>query len=181
MLSFALSWGPARKESEVSAFPPIVVRQPETYDIVDDPVAVCGIGTGFEGTFAARVRDAQARQLGQVTIHAGGSGIWGNFQATIPLSGVPATPQGVVEVFEASAQDGHDINKVTVVVTFGRALLDPYHGFLQHTVVQGETLSSIAAHFYGNANLWPRLFEANRNTLLDPNRIFVGQVLRVPQ
>src|SRR3954452_18414644 len=118
----------------MSALPSIVVRQPKTYDIVDDPVSVCGIGTGFEGTFAARVRDGQGHQLGQVTIHAGGSGIWGNFHTAIPLSAVPATPLGVVEVFEASAQDGSDINKVTVVVTFGRALLDPYHGFLQHMV-----------------------------------------------
>jgi nucleoid-associated protein YgaU len=165
----------------MTAFPPITVRQPETYDIVDDPVAVCGIGTGFEGTFAARVRDAQGHQLGQVTIHAGGSGIWGNFHVTIPLSGVPATPQGMLEVFEVSAADGRDINKVTVLVTFGRALLDPYHGFLQHTVAQGQTLSSIANQYYGNPNLWPRLFEANRNSILDANRIFIGQVLRVPQ
>jgi nucleoid-associated protein YgaU len=165
----------------MTAFPPIAVRQPETYDIVDDPVAACGVGTGFEGTFAARVRDAQGRQLGQVTIHAGGSGIWGNFQVTIPLSGVPATPQGTLEVYEVSANDGSDINKVTVLVTFGQALLDPYHGFLQHTVAPGQTLSSIANQYYGNANLWPRLFEANRNTLLDANRIFIGQVLRIPQ
>jgi nucleoid-associated protein YgaU len=165
----------------MTALQPITVRQPETYDIVDDPVSVCGVGTGFEGTFAARVRDAQGHQLGQVTIHAGGTGIWGNFHATIPLGGVPATPQGTLEVYEASARDGSDINKVTVLVTFGRALLDPYHGFAQHTVASGETLSAIAARYYGNANLWPRLFEANRNTLLDANRIFPGQVLRVPQ
>jgi nucleoid-associated protein YgaU len=165
----------------MTAIPPIVVRQPQAYDIVDDPVAVCGIGTGFEGTFAARVRDAQGRQLAQVSIHAGGSGIWGNFHVAIPLPGVPATPQGMLDVYEVSAKDGTDVNKVSVIVTFGRALLDPYHGFLQHTVAQGQTLSSIAAQYYGNANLWPRLFEANHDTILDPNRIFPGQVLRVPQ
>jgi nucleoid-associated protein YgaU len=70
---------------------------------------------------------------------------------------------------------------VTVLVTFGRALLDPYHGFLQHTVASGQTLSAIAAQYYGNANLWPRVFEANRHVLLDANRIFPGQVLRIPQ
>jgi nucleoid-associated protein YgaU len=165
----------------MTAFPPISVRQPKIYDIVDDPVAVCGVGTGFEGTFAARVRDGQGHQLGQVTIHAGGTGIWGNFHVTIPLSTPPSTPQGILDVYEASAQDGRDTNKVSVIVTFGRALIDPYHGFLQHTVAPGQSLSSIAAQYYGNANLWPRLFEANRNTILDPNRIFVGQVLRVPQ
>jgi nucleoid-associated protein YgaU len=161
--------------------PPITVRQPRTYDIVDDPVLLCGIGTGFEATINARVRDAQGRQLGQATIQAGGTGIWGNFHATIPLGGVPATPQGMLEVYEISARDGSEINKVTVLVTFGRALLDPYHGFLQHTVASGQTLSAIAARYYGNANLWPRVFEANRHVLLDANRIFPGQVLRIPQ
>jgi LysM repeat protein len=166
----------------MSALPPIVVRQPDLYDIVDDPVRVCGVGTGFEGTFAARIRDATGNQLGQTTIHAGGSGIWGNFQVTIPIGGAPpATPQGSLEVYEVSQRDGSEINKVTVLVTFGPALLQPYHGFLQHTVVPGDTLSSIAARYLGNANLWPRVFEANRNTVLDANRIFPGQVLRVPQ
>jgi nucleoid-associated protein YgaU len=165
----------------MTAYPPITVRQPREYDIVDDPVSVCGIGTGFEATINARVRDAQGHQLGHVTIQAGGTGIWGNFHTTIPLGGVPATPQGMLEVYEVSARDGSEINKVTVLVTFGRALLDPYHGFLQHTVASGQTLSAIAAQYYGNANLWPRVFEANRHVLLDANRIFPGQVLRIPQ
>ncbi|TMM39791.1 MAG: LysM peptidoglycan-binding domain-containing protein [Actinobacteria bacterium] len=165
----------------MTAYQPITVRQPALYDIVDDPVAVSGVGTGFEGTFAARVRDAQGHQLGQVTIHAGGSGIWGNFQVGIALSGVPGTPQGMLEVYEVSAAGAGEVNKVTVLVTFGRALLNPYHGFLEHTVAQGETLSAIAGRYYGNVNLWPRVFEANRHILLDANRIFIGQVLRIPQ
>ena len=44
-----------------------------------------------------------------------------------------------------------------------------------------ETLSAIAGRYYGNVNLWPRVFEANRHILLDANRIFIGQVLRIPQ
>ena len=165
----------------MTAFPPIDVRQPRLYDIVDDPVHVCGVGTGFEGTFAARVRDANGQQRGQVQIHAGGTGIWGNFDVAIPLGGVPATPQGMLEVYEVSQRDGSEINKVTVLITFGTALVSPYHGFLQHLVLPGDTLSAIANRYLGNANLWPRVFEANRNNILDPNRIFPGQVLRVPQ
>src|SRR2546421_6295902 len=121
----------------MTAYQPITVRQPVLYDIVDDPVAVSGVGTGFEGTFAARVRDAQGHQLGQVTIHAGGSGIWGNFNVAIPLSGVPTSPQAMLEVYEASASDGTEVNKVTDLVTARPALLGPYHGCLQHTVAQG--------------------------------------------
>jgi hypothetical protein len=162
-------------------FPPITVRQPRPYDLVDDPVEVCGVGTGFEGTFAARVRDGNGTELVRVTVHAGGTGIWGNFHVALPLGAVPPTPRGTLEVFEASARDGSEINKVVVPVIFGRALLDPYHGFAQHTVAAGETLSAIARRWYGDGALWPRLFEANRDQIADPNLIFPGQVLRVPQ
>jgi hypothetical protein len=73
------------------AFPPITVRQPLPFDLADDPVEVCGVGTGFEGTFAARRRDGDGAELARVSIHAGGTGIWGNFHVAIPL-GVPPTP-----------------------------------------------------------------------------------------
>jgi LysM repeat protein len=160
----------------------LTVRQPQPFDIVDDPTRVCGVGTGFEGHFSARLRDDNGNQLGLVGISAGGTGIWDNYQTTIPLGGVPATPQGTLEVFEFSPKgDGSELNKVVVRVTFGPALVNPYHGFLQYTVVGGDTLSAIAQRFYGNGNLWPRIFEANRNQISNPNLIFPGQVLRVPQ
>ena len=44
----------------MAGLPPISVRQPRPFDIVDDPVEICGIGSGFEGQFAARDRDANA-------------------------------------------------------------------------------------------------------------------------
>jgi nucleoid-associated protein YgaU len=148
---------------------------------VDDPVEACGVGTGFEATFAARVRDDNGMELALATIMAGGTGIWGNYHASLPLSGAPATPQGILEVFEFSAKDGSEINKVVVPITFGRALIDPYHGFAQYTVASGDSLSAIAQQWYGDPNLWPRIFEANRNQITNPNLIFPGQVLRVPQ
>jgi uncharacterized protein YidB (DUF937 family) len=49
-----------------------------------------------------------------------------------------------------------------------------------YTVVSGDNLSKIAKHFYGNANDWPKIFDANRDKLSDPDRINVGQVLRIP-
>src|SRR5215208_2974460 len=114
-------------------FPPITVRQPRPYDLVDDPVGVCGVGTGFEGQFSARVRDANGAELALTSIAAGGTGIWGNYHAPLPLGGVPATPQGTLEVFEFSAKGGGtELNKVVVPITFGRALLDLYHGFAQY-------------------------------------------------
>ena len=49
-----------------------------------------------------------------------------------------------------------------------------------YTVVSGDNLSHIAKHFYGNANLYPKIFEANRPMLKDPDEIYPGQVLRIP-
>ena len=49
-----------------------------------------------------------------------------------------------------------------------------------YTVVAGDTLSHIAQRFYGKASRWPAIFEANRDKLSDPDRIFPGQVLRIP-
>jgi nucleoid-associated protein YgaU len=162
-------------------FPTISVRQPLPFDLVDDPVEVCGVGTGFEAVFQARIRDETGAELVSATIMAGGTGIWGNFHAVLALGGVPSTAQGTLELFEFSAADGSEIHEVFVPITFGRALLDPFHGFAQHTVVAGDTLSGIAQQWYGDASLWPRLFEANRHQLTDPDLILVGQVLRIPQ
>ena len=163
-------------------FPPITVRQPKAYDIVDDPVGVCGVGTGFEGVFSARVRDGNGTELALISISAGGMGTWGNYHAELPLGGVPSTPQGTLEVFEFSASgNGDELGKVIVPIVFGRALLDPYHGFAQYTVLSGDTLSSIAQQWYGTAAEWPHIFEANRNQIINPNVIFPGQVLRIPQ
>jgi len=49
-----------------------------------------------------------------------------------------------------------------------------------YTVVSGDSLSKIARHFYGNANAWNRIFDANRDQLSDPDRIKPGQVLKIP-
>ena len=48
-------------------------------------------------------------------------------------------------------------------------------------VVGGDSLSKIAKHFYGDANQYMKIFEANKDQLSDPNVIRVGQVLRIPE
>jgi nucleoid-associated protein YgaU len=49
-----------------------------------------------------------------------------------------------------------------------------------YTVVRGDTLSKIAKEQYGNANKYPQIFEANRPMLSHPDKIYPGQVLRIP-
>ena len=162
--------------------PPISVRQPQPYDLVDVPIQVAGVGTGFEGAFAVRVRDGTGAELARRPIHAGGTGILGDFSLAVPLDRPPATPQGSVEVFEPSAKgDGSELNRVVVPVIFGPALLSPYHGFALDTVRPGETPASIAGRWYGDPGLGWRLVEANRGRLADPQHPAPGQVLRIPQ
>jgi nucleoid-associated protein YgaU len=50
-----------------------------------------------------------------------------------------------------------------------------------YTVVKGDTLSKIAREFYGEAKKYPTIFEANKPMLKDPDLIYPGQVLRIPQ
>lgn len=50
-----------------------------------------------------------------------------------------------------------------------------------HTVKKGETLSAIAKAHLGNANKYNAIFEANRPMLTHPDKIYPGQVLRIPQ
>ncbi len=49
-----------------------------------------------------------------------------------------------------------------------------------YTVERGDTLSKIAKEQYGNAGKYPVIFEANRPMLEDPDKIYPGQVLRIP-
>lgn len=49
-----------------------------------------------------------------------------------------------------------------------------------HTVVSGDSLSKIAKHFYGDPMKYPVIFEANKPMLSHPDKIYPGQVLRIP-
>lgn len=49
-----------------------------------------------------------------------------------------------------------------------------------HEVKKGESLWKIAEQYYGDGNLYQKIFAANRDILKDPNRINIGQKLRIP-
>jgi len=49
-----------------------------------------------------------------------------------------------------------------------------------HTVERGDTLGKIAKKYYGNAMKYPVIFEANKPMLTHPDKIYPGQVLRIP-
>ncbi|MFC6840394.1 LysM peptidoglycan-binding domain-containing protein [Xanthomonas theicola] len=49
-----------------------------------------------------------------------------------------------------------------------------------YVVKQGDSLSKIAKLHYGDGNAWVRIFEANRDVLDDPDKLYPGQTLKLP-
>jgi nucleoid-associated protein YgaU len=70
-----------------------------------------------------------------------------------------------------------DLNAQITVVAGGSAAA----GGGTYTVQKGDTLSKISKQYYGDANLYNRIFDANRDQLKDPDKIFPGQVLKIPR
>jgi nucleoid-associated protein YgaU len=50
-----------------------------------------------------------------------------------------------------------------------------------YIVVKGDSLSKIAKREYGDANKWRMIYEANKDLIKDPDLIYPGQSLRIPQ
>ena len=72
----------------------------------------------------------------------------------------------------ASVEDNMSVKELEVIAEEEMAAF--------HTVVSGDTLGKIAKQYYGNAMKYPVIFEANKPMLTDPNKIYPGQVLRIP-
>jgi hypothetical protein len=71
------------------------------------------------------------------------------------------------------------VAKTMMVITIS---LHPgaHHVPASYTVHQGDTLSTIAAHAYGNSADWPAIWWANRHQVPNPNMITAGERLRMP-
>jgi len=50
-----------------------------------------------------------------------------------------------------------------------------------YEIKSGDTLWAVAKQFYGDGNKYPQIFEANREVIKDPDKIYVGQKIRIPQ
>ena len=49
-----------------------------------------------------------------------------------------------------------------------------------YEIVGGDTLGAIAKRYYGNASKYTKIFEANKDIISDPNKIYPGQKIRIP-
>ncbi len=156
------------------------IQQPQPFDLVGDPVLIAGIGQGFEATLNWRVHDGHDERTGFFNV-GGGTGEHGQFQIQAAIGNAAFQLDRLfVEVYEESAADGSEVNKVIVPVIYGPRIVAGYLGYRLHRVVAGDTLSKIALANYGAANLFTRIQRANPQLISNPNQIFVGQELKVP-
>ncbi len=156
------------------------IQQPQPFDLVGDPIRISGIGQGFEATLQWRVHDGHDERTGFFNV-GGGTGEHGQFQVAAAIGNAAfALDRLFVEVYEESAADGSEINKVIVPVIYGPRIVANYVGFRLHRVAAGDTLSKIAQQNYGDSNLFGLIQRANPHIISNPNQIFVGQELKVP-
>ena len=67
-----------------------------------------------------------------------------------------------------------------VAVNDQLTVADPTPEAQYYTVVKGDNLSKISKQYYGTPNKYPVIFEANKPMLTHPDKIYPGQVLRIP-
>ena len=94
---------------------------------------------------------------------------------TVTVSGA-ADDQATKEKIVLCCGNVSGVAKVNDLMTVGA----PADESKFHTVVKGDTLSAISKTYYGNANQYMKIFDANKPMLKDPDKIYPGQKLRVP-
>jgi nucleoid-associated protein YgaU len=77
---------------------------------------------------------------------------------------------------DSTEQKAADFSDVSAKVDSTEEII----GQRSYTIEKGDTLSKIAKEQLGHASAWKQIFEANRDVLDDPDRIFPGQVIKLP-
>ena len=95
---------------------------------------------------------------------------------TVTVAGV-APDQATKEKIVLCCGNVAAVSKVDDQLTVAAAATPPS---TYQTVKAGDTLSKIAKEAYGDANAYMQIFEANKPMLSNPDKIYPGQVLRIP-
>lgn len=97
-------------------------------------------------------------------------------QGEVKLSGEAAS----AEAMEKAVLMAGNVQGVKTVSVAGMTA-PPQTGKVEYYEIQkGDTLSAIAKHFLGEASAYPKIFEANRDVIKDPDLIYPGQKIRIP-
>ena len=125
-------------------------------------------------------RDAEAAEKIKQHIEATNPGLTGlevNFSnGVVSLSGQAAS----AEAMEKAVLLAGNVQGVSDVKIDGLQTPPVTEKVEYYIIKKGDTLSAIAKQFYGKANDYPKIFEANREVIKDANLIFPGQKIRIP-
>jgi len=94
----------------------------------------------------------------------------------VHLSGKAAS----AEAMEKAVLMAGNVKGVTEVKIDGMDAPEPEPAVVYYTIVSGDSLSKIAKAHYGNAMDYPKIFEANKEVIKDPDLIYPGQKIRIP-
>jgi len=98
-------------------------------------------------------------------------------KGVVSLTGEAASP----EAMEKAVLMAGNVQGVSEVKT-DQLTAPPQTGAVDFYVIQsGDSLSAIAKRAYGDASAYPRIFEANREVIKDPDQIYPGQKIRIPK
>lgn len=141
----------------------------------------------FGKSFSQKVQDAVA------AINGSGLGIR-DLKAT--MDGKVVTLEGqadsmdakgrVMAEFNKLVETENTLNRIRVEQTQAAPPVSPQAppALAEATIYEvkpGDTLGAIAQRFYGRASLYPKIFEANKDILSNPDLIKVGQKLKIPK
>ena len=110
-------------------------------------------------------------------------------EAGLQIDILKVVADGELVTLDGIAINQQDSEKATLTAgnPFGNSRVDnrivvatPEPEVKMYTVRSGDTLSKIAKEYYGSANKYMVIFEANKPMLTDPDRIYSGQLLRIP-
>jgi nucleoid-associated protein YgaU len=95
------------------------------------------------------------------------------------LKGRAPSEQAKNEVWDAIKAVDPTYSDLMCDITIDSSLPSPPRA-KSYTVQAGDTLSKISKQFYGDANQYMKIFEANKPMLTHPDKIYPGQKLRIP-
>jgi len=84
------------------------------------------------------------------------------------------------KVWDQIKQIDPSYSDLTADIIVNSALQPPAEAKRTYTVKSGDSLSKIAQQFYGNASQYPKIFDANRDKLNNPDKIQPGMELVIP-
>jgi hypothetical protein len=94
---------------------------------------------------------------------------------------VPMLPEGKLYRPSTLSRVASALNALNPV-DLGIGAAAPTQGpFELYCVAKGDTLQALAKRFYNNTEQWDRLWRANLDKIENPDRIYIGQVLRIPR